>query len=290
MKPIIIQTPVAEAHIYTHGAHVTHFQPRGQKPVLFLSAQARFEAGKPIRGGVPICFPWFGPKEDAPAHGTARISEWKVAGVKTQKDGAVVMAFAYENARFQVTVGETLTMELEVRNDGQEPYRFEEALHTYLAVGDVREVSVEGLACAEYLDQVEGFKRKREGATPIRITAETDRTYLNTRSTCIVSDPVWNRRLIVEKTGSDSTVVWNPWIERSKAFKDLGDEEWPGFLCVETCNVKENAVMLAPGQTHILSAVIASARLLLGFPNGLADFFETKKVHYGHNDQAEKNQ
>ena len=264
MKPIILQTPAAEAHIYTHGAHVTHFQPRGQKPVLFLSKQAWFEAGKAIRGGVPICFPWFGPKEGnatAPAHGMARISEWKMAGVETQKDGAVTMAFTYENARFQVTVGETLAMTLEVRNEGNEPYRFEEALHTYLAVGDVREVSVEGLAGAEYLDQFEGFKRKKEGASPIRIVAETDRTYLNTRSTCIVNDPVWNRRLIVEKTGSDSTVVWNPWIERSKAFKDLGDEEWPSFLCVETCNVKGNAITLAPDQTHIMRAVICVEKL-----------------------------
>jgi glucose-6-phosphate 1-epimerase len=258
MTPIILQTPEAEAHIYKHGAHVAHFQPRGQKPVLWMSTKSWFEPGKPIRGGVPICFPWFGPKKDdpsAPGHGLARLRDWTVEHLV---DHSLVFALALApwEARFTVAVSAALTMTLEVRNTGTKPEQFEEALHTYLAVGDIRQVSVTGLENTDYLDNTVGLARKNQGNEPIRFTGETDRVYLDTRATCIVNDPVWNRRLIIEKSGSDATVVWNPWIAKAKAMPDFGDDEWPGMLCIETANCKQHAVTLAPGATHKMQAVI----------------------------------
>jgi len=274
LRRLMIDTPLAEAEIYLHGAHVTHFQPRGQKPVLFMSAKSWFEAGKPIRGGVPICFPWFGPRQDGrqgPAHGFARLVQWELAGAETASDGTVEINLRFvSNAatrerwdgefelNYQVRVGAALGLELRVRNASSRPIRIEEALHTYLAVSDVRQVSIEGLANTTYSDRVGTPHTEVEGTAPIRITAETDRIYLKTRSTCVVHDPGWERRLVVEKTGSDATVVWNPWIAKAKAMPDFGDDEWPAMLCIETCNVKEHAVTIASGQSHTMGAVIRS--------------------------------
>ena len=269
---VMVKTPLAEAEIYLQGAHVTHFQPRGQKPVLFMSAKSLFEAGKPIRGGVPICFPWFGPRQDGrpgPGHGFVRLVEWELTSAETARDGAVEIDFQFvSNAatreqwdgvfelNYRVRVGAALGLELRKRNTSNQPMCVEEALHTYLAVSDVRQVGIEGLAGTTYSDRVGTPHTETEGAAPIRITAETDRIYLNTRSTCAAHDPGWQRRLVVEKTGSVATVVWNPWIAKAKAMPDFGDDEWPAMLCIETCNVGEHAVTIAPGQSHAMGAVI----------------------------------
>jgi glucose-6-phosphate 1-epimerase len=258
LRRAVISTPLAEAHVYLHGAHVTHFQPRGQGPVLFVSRKAIFAAGKPIRGGVPVCFPWFGNKEDDPQaalHGTVRLREWEVEAttpdsitLRTSEPPFVV--------RHVVTVRETLTMSLAVQNTGNTPARFEEALHSYFAVSDVRRVTIEGLAGAEYLDKTDGFKRKREGTGLMRLTQEPDRLYLNTTTTCVVDDPGWQRKLIIEKRNSAATVVWNPWEKRAAAIPDFAADEWPGMLCIETVNARENAVTLPAGETHTMTAVV----------------------------------
>ena len=272
LRRVVVNTPLAEAEIYLHGAHVTHFQPRGQKPVLFMSGKSSFEAGKPIRGGVPICFPWFGPRQDGrpgPAHGFARLTEWEFTRAETANDGAVEIGFRFVSSKatleqwdgdfelsYRVKVGGSLGLELRVRNTSGKPIRFEEALHTYLSVSDVRQVSIEGLAGTAYSDRVGMPHEEVEGAAPIRITAETDRIYRNTQATCVVHDPGWKRQLVVEKTGSDATVVWNPWIAKAKAMPDFGNDEWPAMLCIETCNVREQVVTIAPGQSHTMAAVI----------------------------------
>jgi glucose-6-phosphate 1-epimerase len=270
LKRLVIKTSQADAEIYLHGAHVTRFQPRGQKPVLFMSGKSWFEPGKPIRGGVPICFPWFGAGKDGrPAHGFARLSEWDVTGAEQASDGAVEINFQFLSdaatrkdwdgdfeVTFRVRIGTALGMELRVRNTSSQSMQIEEALHTYMAVSDVRQVGIAGLAGTTYSDRVGTPHTEIEGAVPIRIIAETDRIYLNTQATCIVDDPGWQRRLVVEKTGSDTTVLWNPWIAKAKAMPDFGDDEWPAMLCIETCNVREHAVTLAPGQTHAMTATV----------------------------------
>ena len=258
--------------MYLQGAHLANWTPRGQRPVLFLSPKSSFAAGKAIRGGVPIIFPWFGARSDGkpgPAHGFARTAEWAVEGARQLADGRVEITLALSNndatreffdaafrLRFRVTVGSELEMELETSNQGKTPFTFEEALHTYLAVGDVQRATVFGLDHTVFIDKTDGFKRKRQDTEPLRIAKETDQVHMATQSTCTVWDPVWERRITIEKSGSASTVIWNPWLEKSKGMSDMEADGWKQMLCVETANAADNAVVLAPGASHKLSAKI----------------------------------
>lgn len=271
LQRLVIHTMQADAEIYLHGAHVTQFKPQGNEPVLFMSGESLFEPGKPIRGGVPICFPWFGARQDGQPgspHGFARLVKWELVFAEQTSDVVEIHLRLVSSdatralwtgefeADYRVRIGTTLGLELQVRNTGSQPLRIEEALHTYLAVSDVKQVSIEGLAGVSYFTAVGTPRTETEFAAPIRITAETDRVYLNTQSTCVAHDPGWQRQLVVEKNGSNATVVWNPWIAKAKAMPDFGDDEWPVMLCIETCNVRENAVTIAPGQSHTMGANI----------------------------------
>jgi len=268
----VISTPAAEAEVYLQGGHVTHWTPRGQRPVLFVSPRSLFQPGKAIRGGVPIIFPWFGPRVDGkpgPAHGFARTMEWAIEGTELLGDGRVeiTLALAPNDAtrgfgfgsfslRFRVRFGLKLEMELETRNHAAEPLTFEEALHTYFAVADIHQVSISGLEGTTYIDKTDGFKRKQLGSEPMRIGKETDQVHLNTQAACVIRDPAWNRRIIIEKGGSDSTVVWNPWIDKTKDMADMAPNDWNGMVCVETVNAADGAIHLSPGASHQLTASI----------------------------------
>jgi glucose-6-phosphate 1-epimerase len=269
----VISTPLAEAEIYQQGAHIAHWTPRGHKPVLFLSSKSFLEPGKPIRGGVPVIFPWFGPRsggKPGPAHGFARTSSWSVESATLRADGAVEIAFtlAADSAsralgfdafalRFTVAAGSELSMSLEVANQAEAPFVFEEALHTYYAVSSVSGVAVHGLEGTTYIDKTDSFARKLQPDAPIRIGKETDQVHLNTAAACVISDPAWNRRIVIRKTGSNSTVVWNPWIAKAAALGDMAPGEWQGMICVETANVADNAVTLAPGDSQRLTATVS---------------------------------
>lgn len=255
-----ISTATATAEIYLYGAHVANYQPVGQPPVLFLSKKSFIEPGKAIRGGVPLIFPWFGPRAGFPAHGFVRTAEWSLESL-TMNDGDVnvVLSFTSNDAtlaawphefviRHRITVGDSLGMILEVENTSGAPFTYEDALHTYFTVADALEVNVSGLDGAEYLDGVDAGQRKRQAGS-IRIERETDRLYLNTTTTCTVDDPSLRRRIVVEKSGSNSTVVWNPWEGKGMSLADLA-EEWPQMICIETVNARENAITLAPGERH----------------------------------------
>ncbi len=272
-----ITTPLAEAHLYLHGAHVAHFAPAGETPVLFMSAESYFQPGKPIRGGVPVIFPWFGPRQSdptSPAHGFARTREWVAESVAELPDGAILLTLRLDPdaasramwpgdwaLRHRVTVGATLTMELEIENRGHAPLHCEEALHTYFKVSDVKNIEVTGLEGAEYLSKIEDQARKRQDREPIRFTRETDRAYINTASNCAIVDPGFHRRILIEKSGSRSTVVWNPWIAKAHAMPDYGDEEWPFMVCVETGNVADNLLEIAPGARHLTRTLIRTQAL-----------------------------
>jgi glucose-6-phosphate 1-epimerase len=259
------------ATIYLHGAHVASFHPHGGEELLWLSQKSHWMPDKPIRGGVPLCFPWFGPNAanpTLPAPGFARTRPWTLHSVEKNAEGGVSATLQLDSTTatrafwpytftllHRITVGRDLRMALEMHNHGKTPFTFEEAQHTYFAVGDVRQLAVKGLAGAAYIDKVDGQKQKRQEGD-IAIAAETDRVYLDTAAPITIEDPLKRRRITVRKENSNTTVVWNPWIAKAKAMADFGDEEWPGMLCVETCNVGPAAVTLAPGQSHLMTTQI----------------------------------
>jgi D-hexose-6-phosphate mutarotase len=160
--------------------------------------------------------------------------------------------------RHRVVFGERLEMTLEVENRSGHAFDFEEALHTYVLVGDVGQVSIAGLGGGVYIDKTDDMRRKTLAAGPLRLNGTTDRVFLSTRAPCTVTDPVLARRIVVEKTGSSTTVVWNPWHEKASAMADLGDEQWRSMLCVEAANAADNAVHLAGGERHAMRVVIGA--------------------------------
>ncbi len=262
----------AEAIVYLHGAHVAHYRPPGGKPLLFMSDKSAFDPAKPIRGGVPLAFPWFGPRPSdpsAPLHGFARIMPWNVQSAAQGPDGSLSLRLTLTDTQqtrqvwpfefalsYTVTIGDDLEMALEVSNPASQEMSFQEAMHTYLAVSDVRRVAVDGLSGATFVDKTDGMKRKEQSPEPLRITGETDRLYLHTQAACAIDDPAGARRITIDKSGSNSTVVWNPWIGKAKAMPDFGDDEWPLMICVETANAAEDAVTLAAGGKHRMMARI----------------------------------
>jgi D-hexose-6-phosphate mutarotase len=264
-----IQTRWSVAEIYLQGATVTHFQKHGEPPLLFLSAKSRFEKDAPIRGGIPVIFPWFGKPADKPGqHGFVRSRVWEFAGSKTNTDGSVVARFTLACPEFPsvgveyfVTVSDTLTVELIVKNGPEKVFVFENCLHTYFVVGDIHQTSVAGLQGVSYLDALENFARKTEREESIRFTAETDRVYVNTPHTTEIHDAALHRVIRVQKENSNSTVVWNPWIEKSKRMVDYGDDEYLRMVCVESGNVRAEAIKLSPGATASLRVKLSSSSL-----------------------------
>ncbi len=271
----VVTASGATAHVYLHGAHVTHFQPASSPPVLFTSPRSAFVAGRAIRGGVPVIFPWFGPNPDdprAPDHGFARTLEWAVESVEAGNESVAIglvlgpsdaTLAAWPHAfllRYRVNVGPALEAALTVENRSSSAFVFQEALHTYLHVGDVEAASVQGLEGTAYIDKADGMARKRQAREPVRLRGLTDRVYLDTEGPCVVHDPVLDRRLLIDKRGSRTTVVWNPGLDTARTMGDLGAEAWRSMLCVETANAADNAVRLEPGQRHAMSAHLAVAR------------------------------
>jgi glucose-6-phosphate 1-epimerase len=266
----------ADAEIYLHGGHVTRWQPHGAEPVLFLSRRAMYAAGKAIRGGVPLVFPWFGPHPtdpQRPMHGFARTRPWRLLTTAPGPGGATVIELALEDdeatralwpsafsLRYRVAVGATLTLALEVVNTSTSPFTLETALHTYLAVGDVEAVSIHGLEAARYIDKTDGMARKRQGADALRLSDETDRIFVGTRERCVVDDPALRRRLVIDKAGSATTVVWNPWATKAASIADLEPDDWRRMVCVETANAADDALSLAPGARHVTSASLSVER------------------------------
>lgn len=257
---------VGSAAIHDHGAHVVRWQPEGQEPVLWMSARSAHDSDAPIRGGIPICLPWFGMGRNgsqSPAHGVARIRRWELMRVEEQPTFTRVSyttdlvpspTFAHAlHAEYVVAIGSELAISLTVTNTGDDEASFEEALHTYFAVSDIHQVRVLGLDGALYKDKAPGGAAdlvRQDG--DVTFTGETDRVYESSADVVIV-DPGLARRLVVSKTGSANTVVWNPWVAKAAAMPDFGDDEWPGMLCVEGANVGDNAVRLVPGASHTMT-------------------------------------
>ena len=223
-----ISTIWSSAEIYLQGAHITNFRKHGEPPLTFMSQCSRFTEGQPIRGGIPVIFPWFGMREGMGSHGFA--------------------------ADYVITVSESLLLQLIVSNQSvDEPLIFENCFHTYFEVGDITAISIHGLQGVSYLDKVANFAQRTEPNDAIRIASEVDRTYLDTAGAVEIHDPRLGRKIRIEKQGSNSTVVWNPWIAKSQQMPDFGNDEYQRMVCVESGNVSSNVITLPPGRTSTLT-------------------------------------
>ena len=261
----------AHGEVCTQGGHVVRWR-RGGAELLFVSRKSRFEPGQPIRGGVPVVFPWFGDDPEGRgrvAHGFARRVPWRVLASTSDAQATRVTLELVDDAgtrelwpqrfalRLEAELGDALALALTVENRSEAPFTCETALHTYLAVGDVRRCTLHGLEGAAYLDKLDGLRQKRAGPGPLTFAGEVDRTFLGTSAACRVEDPQLGRTLVVSKEGSRSTVVWNPWSAKAARLADMGDDEWSGMLCVESGNVGADALQLAPGAKHVMRVRIA---------------------------------
>ncbi len=262
----------ASGLVYVQGAHVAAWQPAGQQPVIWMSENAVYAPGKALRGGVPICFPWFGAhaeQKEFPAHGFARTRTFEYRGARLDTAGRTELEFVLDSddqtrawfpyaftARLHVAFGKTLGLEFSVTNRAPQPFDFEEALHSYFGVADVTQVSVRGLEGARYVDKVREQAVFTEGTRELRFVAETDRVY-ESRATCTIEDRAGDRTIVIEKENSLATVVWNPWREKAAQMLDLGAAAWPGMLCVESANVGKARLTLAPGESHRLRVTLS---------------------------------
>ena len=260
-----VQTSQCTGEFFLQGAHVTRYQTDKQPnhlnhPVLFMSQQALYMSGKALRGGIPICFPWFNshPSDPSlPAHGWARTSVWNL--VQTRKvDGRIEVDLGLAKDGFdliyRISMGETLKVSLEVRNAADVPLDYEIALHTYLSLASIDQVSIGGdLEECEHYDQLtqklHGPEKQR-----VRFVEETDRIYYGQAPRIVLDDPAWQRSIQIDASGSHATVVWNPWIDKSKRMADFGDLEYRQMCCIETANVRQRSVRIVPGQTHTTAA------------------------------------
>lgn len=268
-----VATPWSTAEIYLHGAHVTRFKKTDEPGLLFMSQCSRFNEGQPIRGGVPIIFPWFGMREGLGQHGFARVKTWELKEFVPAADGSVSVRFELPDcpegstlppftAEYTVTVSSSLTLELKVTNQSkEEAFMFENCLHSYFEVGDVTAASVTGLKGVKYLDKVANFAKKTESNSAVRITSEVDRIYLDTTGPVEVIDPRLGRKIRIEKNASASTILWNPWVTKAQQMPDFGNDEYQRMLCIESGNVATNQISLPPGETSRLLVKLGSEPL-----------------------------
>lgn len=276
----IVEQANCRARISLHGGHLLDYQPAHcQQPVIWLSPLAHFHLDEAIRGGVPVCWPWFGAHADHPdwpAHGFARILEWHIGETRILDDDRSLISLRLNSAmqvaqepvtlknwpysytlQLDFILGDSLEMRLTTHNQDTRPFTLTQALHTYLAVSDIEQVHVKGLDGCTYLDKPQGFAAFAQQGD-LHFVGETDRVYLDTTATCQVFDPLYQRRLDVEKLeGSASTVVWNPG-SRAGRMGDLGLEAGRHMLCIETANAATDKRVVRPGSSHTLACRIVA--------------------------------
>lgn len=260
--------------IALHGAHVLSFTPAGGQDLLWVSEKSEFKPGTAIRGGIPICWPWFGghpENPELPAHGFARISEWSVLETAALDEGETRVVFGLSDSpetrrlwdhpfelQLRVTVSNALTVSLTTKNTGFQPLETTSALHTYFGVSRINDVSVSGLNDCTFLDAVSGKESIQSG--DIRFDHETDNVYFDQTGDILLNDPGFERTIRIEKEGSASTIVWNPWADKAKRMPDFGDSEYPAMLCIEAANALSDACRIEPGETHTLSTILTHVK------------------------------
>ncbi|MDD2059586.1 D-hexose-6-phosphate mutarotase [Pseudomonas sp. GD03860] len=280
-----ITTDSAELLVAQQGAQVLSYQRLGEPPLLWLSEQAIFKQGKSVRAGVPVCWPWFGslgrnPQavqamyhgNEAPAHGLVRGRDWQLLAI-AEEAGAVRVDFNLPDTQgdlpgwphtveltLSIVMGEQLTVTLTSYNLDNVPVTISQALHSYFAVSDVRNVRVEGVEGLGYIETLANWEQRTQSGA-LTFAGETDRIYLQSPDSLSIVDPDWNRRIRLTCSGSRSAVIWNPWTDRAAALADMADDGWQRMLCIETANVWDDVVTLAPGASHSSSVSIGSEGL-----------------------------
>ena len=268
---IMVSNKHADAEICLYGAHVTSFKPRGNMDLLWMSPESSFEEGKPIRGGIPVCFPWFGPHKtdsDKPQHGFGRLMYWDVVSTSTNSSAESVIKLQLNSseetkaywphdfvAEMTFVVGKKLTATLKVTNTSGEPFDYTCALHTYYSLSAIDSISIEGLQDVTYYNQLTGENGVQE-EEKLEITEALTRHYLNTETPVIIDDSAFRRRIKVDKAGSKVTTVWNPGAETCANIGDLPDDGYETFVCVEATNAFDYPICIAPGESFATSAII----------------------------------
>ena len=266
---IMIDNAKASALVSIYGGQVLSYQPANQQNLMFLSEAAYYEAGKGIKGGAPICWPWFGPdpeKQSRGVHGFVRNRFWDVLGAQTTPDGDNKITLGLTETpetraiwphsfhlSLEITVGNTLNLELVTRNTDSAPLSITQALHTYFKVGQIDEVTILGLEGVKYLDKVEHYIQKVQ-AGAITIDAEVDRIYEGVPGDLVIDDIALDRRIRVRSSGSKTAVVWNPWAKIAAEMGDLKGDDYRRFVCVETANAGSEVVEVSPGSEYRLAA------------------------------------
>lgn len=268
LKYLHISNQAAEAKITLQGAHIFHFQPKGSKPVLWVSESASFEKGKAIRGGIPICWPWFGahPTDSAlPNHGFARTSLWKhiktetisedetkvLLGLNSSQESLQLWPYQFE-LTLEIRIGRELSISLLTKNLDSKAFMITDALHTYLAIEDIETVYIDGLDKKSYFDKTNGsFGNVQEGR--LSFTKETDRIYQGITSALSIHEH--DRTIRVKTEGSETVVVWNPGKILAERMPDLSDHS--RMLCVESANALDDAPLVRPNESHRLTTIIS---------------------------------
>lgn len=273
LSMININSRYASAVISLYGAQLLSYVPRGQKDILWMSEQSLFENGKAIRGGVPVCFPWFGPHisdKTKPQHGFARLQEWNVISVIESEDEIVTVTLSLQESPFSLEmwphtfkaiaefrIGKILEIKFTVTNIGKETFEYSDALHTYFNISDISAINMEGLQNASYYEGF-GMDLKKQQTPLLSFNSETNRRYIDHSGDCIINDPGYNRKIRSAKTGSKVTVVWNPWEATAKTMTDIHPGGYKTYVCAEPANAYPGIDMinLAPGESHTISAKI----------------------------------
>lgn len=270
---IYIRTQHASAIICLYGAQLLSYIPKGQKDILWMSDDSFFENGKAIRGGVPVCFPWFGPHATdkiKPQHGFARLQEWNVINTEESEDEIVTVTLSLQESPFslefwpcsfkavaQFRIGKTLEIKLTVTNTGNEAFEYSDALHTYFNISDINAIDIEGLQNASYY---EGFDMdlKTQATSLLSFNSETNRRYIDHTGDCIINDPGYQRKIRSSKTGSKVSVIWNPWEATANTMTDIHPGGYKNYVCAEPANAYPgiDMIQLAPGESHTLSTSI----------------------------------
>lgn len=274
-----------ELLVAEQGAQILSYR-QGDLPVIWLSEEAAFQHGQPVRGGVPVCWPWFGdlmcnPQDvqamheqacEAPFHGLVRNLDWQLRGQRCEGDSGILEFVCAQalgelpgwphqvDLRLQIRLDEQLHISLTSRNQGEQPVAISQALHSYLAIGDIHQVSVDGLDDCRYLETLDEWQQRQQQGE-LRFEGETDRIYLGLPPVLNLLDRAWNRRITLHTSGSRSAILWNPWTAKAQRLSQFADDAWQRMLCIETANVMDDRICLAAGASHTLAVTIGSEPL-----------------------------